>query len=73
MTAKVHHGTIEDVVKEVGQQKIRYGHIVSGEAAGTFAVAEPERIANDLPGVSVSQEIREKLDAETGAPSTHEV
>lgn len=42
MTAEAANGDIEELLKEVGQRKVRYGHIVAGDAAGVVGVAEPE-------------------------------
>lgn len=45
MTAQASTGNIEEVIQEVGKQKVQYGHIVAGDARGVLGVAEPEYVA----------------------------
>ena len=49
MTAQASHGNVEDVMKEVGDRRIQYGHIVEGDARGVLGVAEPEYVARLHP------------------------
>ena len=42
MTAQAANGGIEEVLKQVGQREVQYGHIVAGDARGVVGVAEPE-------------------------------
>ena len=44
MTAEASNGTVEEVMKSVGERQITYGHIVAGEARGVLGVAEPEYV-----------------------------
>lgn len=52
MTAQAKSAALDQVLKEVGDQKIQYGHIVSGEARGVVGVAEPEYVARIKPASS---------------------
>ncbi|EME84606.1 uncharacterized protein MYCFIDRAFT_210925 [Pseudocercospora fijiensis CIRAD86] len=54
MTAQAANGGIEEVLKQVGQREVQYGHIVAGDARGVVGVAEPEFVER-LPTKPVKQ------------------
>nr|OQO23975.1 hypothetical protein B0A51_08192 [Rachicladosporium sp. CCFEE 5018] len=45
MTASAANADIDQVLQQVGHQRVQYGHIVAGDARGVFGVAEPEYVA----------------------------
>jgi hypothetical protein len=71
MTAHAKQGTVDELMKEVGQQQIQYGQIVAGEARGVLGVAEPEYVERLDPNVrSVGTEIRQQLGGVFGPRKT---
>lgn len=59
MTAQAENGTIDQVMERVGQKKVQYGHIVSGDARGVFGVAEPEYVAGLTS--TAKQDVRDRV------------
>ena len=51
-------GDIDAIIKETGHKEVQFGHIVTGDAAGRLAVAEPEYVERAHPKIgSAKQEI----------------
>lgn len=51
-------GTIDDILKERGDQPVQFGRIVTGDAAGQLGVAEPEFVERAHPAIgSAKKEI----------------
>lgn len=44
-------GTIDDILKERGDQPVQFGRIVTGDAAGQLGVAEPEYVERAHPAI----------------------
>ena len=45
MTARANNSTIDGVMESVGQQQVKFGKIVEGDARGVTGIAEPEYVA----------------------------
>ncbi|KAF2103501.1 hypothetical protein NA57DRAFT_72475 [Rhizodiscina lignyota] len=55
-------GTVEEVIKKRGDQKVQFGHIVSGDAAGQLGIAEAQYVTRAHPSIgSARQEIDEAV------------
>jgi hypothetical protein len=55
-------GTIKDIIKERGDQDVKYGLIARGDAAGRLGVAEPQYVERAHPAIgSAKREINEKF------------
>lgn len=51
-------GTIDDILRENGNQPVQFGRIVTGDAAGQLGVAEPEYVERAHPAIgSAKREI----------------
>ncbi|OQN98729.1 hypothetical protein B0A48_15395 [Cryoendolithus antarcticus] len=59
MTASAANADIDQVLQQVGHQRVQYGHIVAGDARGVFGVAEPEYVAG-LQGTA-GKDIRTRM------------
>lgn len=45
---------VKELIKEVGDREVKFGHIVAGGDAGKIAIAEPEYVARIHPSAKVS-------------------
>ncbi|EMC99606.1 hypothetical protein BAUCODRAFT_29977 [Baudoinia panamericana UAMH 10762] len=72
MTAAAHNGTVDDLIKQVGHQRVRFGQIITGDGQGLLAVAPPEVVARVHPSIkSARAEINEKMQQTFGKTMTH--
>ncbi|KAK5010308.1 hypothetical protein LTR28_010668 [Elasticomyces elasticus] len=65
------NGVVEDLLKEVGGRRVKYGEIITGDANGRLAIADPQAVKRVHPKIgSPHAKISEKIGSMFGKSHT---